>query len=480
MALLGRVFGLSRSLELWVDELVYTKLSATVSHGHLPNLFGVPFFLHPPGGFIIYGAIIKIFGISGSTMSMVYDLRWVSVVLGAVTVGLAFLLVRRITSSGIAWMCAVFLAFDPFIIRNNGRVFLETPAVIFIVGGYLLLAGGLHKSHARPSRAVLIVTGLLFGYAILTKDIFVLMTIVPTIMAGLWRATLPWRGVVVVCCVAVVPYISYIVLISANGLFVLWVKAKETGIERMVGLEQATGFNAPHAPSLLDRMVVQIGQFGTSYILLILCPIVGVVAARSRYPGRRIIGLCALTMGLFGMYAALFGTFEEQYGYGVMISSVLGVGIAFAEIRESRPEREMLLRVSTVMLMVLTIGLGVREEATPDDGFLQVRAWVQARLPAGAHVGVTNSTGQWAFMGDPRFGVWPSATSMWEHKADYVLTQGLPTSEGYGYAKPAMLQWLQANAVAVFRFYGPTNGNTVLWYVRPSLLRQAANAGIGS
>lgn len=480
IALVVRSFGVSRSLELWIDELVYTQLSDTVSHGHLPNLFGVPFFLHPPGAFIVYGAIIKVFGISGTYMSMVYALRWASVLIGSVTLGLVFLLVRRITSSGIAWFCAVLLAFDPFAIRNNGRVYLETPAMIFIMGAYLLLAASLHKAHARPSRAVLIFTGLLFGYGILTKDVFILMTIAPVALAGLWRATMPWRAVAIVCCAALAPYAAYLIVVGADGLFGLWLQAKELGFERIIGLKQTTGFNAPQAPSLVGRMVAQVGQFGTSYILLILCPIVGVIAARSKYPSRRLIGLCALTMGAFGIYIAAFGTFEEQYGFPVMIASVLGIGASYAEIRESRPQREMLLRVSGAVLLVLTIGLGVREEATPDDGLFQVRAWVQTHLPADARVGTTDSTGEWAFMYDRRFGTWFSARAMWQHKADYILTESLPISEGYGFAKPAMLTWLAANADALFRFSGPTNGNTVLWYVKPSLLRQAAQAGIGS
>jgi 4-amino-4-deoxy-L-arabinose transferase-like glycosyltransferase len=479
-AMLVRATGLSRGFELWVDEMVYTDLSNSVSHGQLPNLSGAYFFLHPPGAFLIDGLVIRTFGISGTLMSMVYDLRWVNAVLGSLTVGLAFLVVRRVAGRDIAWLCATLLAFDPFVLRNNSRVFLETPAVVFIVGGYLLIVNGLCANHARLSRLTLVFSGLLFGYGILTKDVFAVMTIVPVILAGFWAATLPWRDVAVICCAAAAPYISYITLVSTDGHYAQWLLAKETGLERMVGLKQTTGFNAPDAPSFLSRLIAEFSQFGTSYVLLVLCPIVAVIAMRSRHAGRRLIGLCALAMGVFGIYTAVFGTFEEQYGYGVMVASVLGIGVAYAELRERRPARATLLRLSCAVLVVLTVGLGIRAEATADDGFLQVRAWVQAHLPPRAHVAVTNSTGQWAFMNDHRFGVWPSASSMWEHKADYILTQSLPTSEGYGYARPEMLEWLESNAKAVFTTSGPTNGATVLWYVKPSLLRQAAKAGIGS
>lgn len=479
-ALAARAIGLSRSFELWVDEMLYTELAKSVSRGQLPNLFGAPFFLHPPGSFLINGAVIRIFDISGSDMSMVYDLRWVSAVLGAVTVGLVFLVVRRVASTGIAWMCAVLLTFDPFVIRNNSRVFLETPATAFIIGGYAVLVHGLYRKHGKISGWTPIFTGLLFGYSIFTKDIFAIMTIVPVILAGFWRDTLRWRDIGIICGAAVAPYASYLTFVGNDGLFSLWLKAKEAGVERMIGLEQATGFNAPHAPSLLSRTIDQVSQFGTSYVLLMLCPVVAVIGVLSQDRSRRLIGLCVMTMGAFGIYTALFGTFEEQYGYGVMVASVLGLGVAYAELRERRPEREAWLRAACIILTVLTVGLGIRAEATPDDGFLQVRSWVQAHLPANAHVAVTDSTGQWMFMDDPRFGDWPSAVSMREHNANYILTQSLPNSEGYDYAKPTMLEWLEAHAVTAFYFSGPTNGNTVLWYVKPSLLQQAAKAGIGS
>jgi 4-amino-4-deoxy-L-arabinose transferase-like glycosyltransferase len=479
-AFAARAVGLSRSFELWVDEMLYTELAKSVSRGQWPNLFGAPFFLHPPGSFLINAAVIRIFDISGSGMSMVYDLRWVSAVLGAVTVGLAFLAVRRVASTGIAWICAVLLTFDPFVIRNNSRVFLETPATVFIMAGYIILADGLCRKRGKLSVWTLIVAGLLFGYGIFTKDYFTIMTIVPVILAGFWRHTLRWRDIGIICGAAAVPYASYLSLVSIDGLFGLWLKAKESGIERMIGLEQTTGFNAPHAPSLVSRTIDQVGQFGTSYVLLMLCPVVAVIGILSQDRSRRLIGLCAMTMAAFGIYSALFGTFEEQYGYGVMVASVLGIGVAYAELRERRPERETWLRASCIILAVLTVGLGVRTEVTPDDGFLQVRTWIQAHLPANAHVAVTDSTGQWMFASDPRFGDWPSAASMREHNANYILTQSLPNSEGYDYANPAMLEWLETHAVAVFHFFGPTNGNTVLWYVKPSLLQQAAKAGVGS
>jgi len=87
-----------------------------------------------------------------------------------------------------------------------------------------------------------------------------------------------------------------------------------------------------------------------------------------------------------------------------------------------------------------------------------------------------------AFTHDPRFGVWPSASLLAQHDADYVLTQSLPTSQGYGYTTPAMLDWLAGHAIPVISVSGPTNGTTVLWAVPGSpgsALKVAAQQAIG-
>ena len=85
----------------------------------------------------------------------------------------------------------------------------------------------------------------------------------------------------------------------------------------------------------------------------------------------------------------------------------------------------------------LVVLLGVRAETTVDDGFEQTRLWVQTNLPADARVSVTNSTGEFAFASDPRFGVWPSAPLMEANGAEYILTQSHPTEQGYGWRSPA-------------------------------------------
>jgi O-antigen/teichoic acid export membrane protein/4-amino-4-deoxy-L-arabinose transferase-like glycosyltransferase/glycosyltransferase involved in cell wall biosynthesis len=474
-----RAVGATRSFELWVDEMLYAELGRSVSLGQLPNLPDGPFFLHPPGAFLLEGAVIRLFGLAGDSMTLVLQLRWLTVVLGAVTVALAFLLVRRLAGPGLAWVAAVVLAFEPFVLRNNSRVFLETPAVATALGGMLVLVVELTRGRGSPRLPVLVVAGLLLGFAVLTKDVIALYAVAPALLAALWRHTLPRRTVVVLLAAAPLPYALYLGVLLLTGHLVDWWNQKMGGFARAFGAAQDTGFNAPGSPSLVGRLLDQVAQFGSSYVLLLACPLAGLLACWSRLPERRLVGLAALCMGGFGIYSATFGTFEEQYGYPVMIAGVVAVAVVGAEYLERRPWRMPVVATVGALFTGLVVALGVRAETTVDNGFEQARVWVQANLPADASVSVTNSTGEFAFASDPRFGVWPSAPLMYANGVDYILTQSHPTSQGYGYAQPEMLEWLAANAQPAFRADGPTNGSTVVWHVNPEVIAQGAQQDVG-
>jgi hypothetical protein len=321
--------------------------------------------------------------------------------------------------------------------------------------------------------------GLLMGYGILTKDIFAICTFGPVVVATAWRRTLRVRDALVLVTGMVLPYIAYLVTVSMQGLLSDWVFAKTNGAQRMIGVEKSTGFSAEGSPDLATRLLDQLTHFGTSYVLLVLCPVAGALICFSARPVRRLVGLTALSLGVFGVYSAAFGTFEEQYGYGVIIASVLAVAVLAAEVTEKRPKFRRAVMILGVGFVGSTMMLGLRAEATIDNGYAQVGQWVRDELPTDAKVSVTNSTGEFAFADDPRFGVWPSAPLMQENGVRYILTQSLPTSQGYGYAQPQMLTWLAGTATPLFRVEGPTNGATTLWLVDPAQLEKAAIGGVG-
>jgi len=474
-----RALGLERGFELWVDEMLYVRLGESVSNGMFPTLPDGPFFLHPPGYFLLEAGVIKVFGIFGDIIDVTLQLRWLNGVLGAVTVGLGFLLVGHLATKTAAWLTAVLLAFEPFILRNNSHAFLETSAMVPALAGMLLLVGAREPGSRARWFLRLMAAGLLFGCSILCKDFFFICTLAPVLAAVVWKKTLPWREALVLTVFGVLPYASYLLVVAAGGHFSDWVWAKTHGLVRMSGVEKTTGFTSEGSPSLVSRLIEQSGHFGTSYLLLGLCPLVGLILCFSHHAGRRLVGLGGLALGAAGVYSAAFGTFEEQYGYGVMVAGALCSVIVVVELKERHHRARRTLGVVSVCFVALTVVLGLRTELTVDNGFVRSNDWVQANLPAAARISVTNSTGHFAYLDDPRFGIWPSAPLMKQNGASYILTQSKPTSQGYGYANPTMLAWLKEHARPLVSTPGPTNGETTIWFVEPADLEQAAMTNIG-
>lgn len=481
IALGVRAIGLLQAFELWVDEMLYAQLGQSLTDGGLiPRLPDGPFFLHPPGFFLVEAGVINIFGLTGDSVEMVMQLRWLNAVLGALTVGLAFLVVRAAGSRNAAWVTAGLLSFEPFVLRSNSHVFLETLAMAAVIAGLAIVVVQL-KSHALSlNRPLLVCAGLIFGFAILTKDFFALCTVVPVVAAVVWRQTIRLHDAAIILAGAVVPYLFYMTVVVAQGMLPNWIQAKESGVRRLIGLDVFTGFTAEGAPSLLLRLFDNLSHFGTSYLLLGLCPLAAAFLCFSLHPERRLIGLMGLALGIYGLYSAFFGTFEEQYGYAVMIAAVLNAALLGVEILERRPDFRIPVITAGMVLMLLTTILGIQLETSTDNGFVQAKRWVSQNLPADARVSVTNSTGELAFEDDPRFGIWPSAELMQENGADYILTQSLPTSQGYGYMQPAMHKWLETYATPVFQQQGLTNGATTIWRIDDSMLDRGVREGVGT
>jgi len=325
----------------------------------------------------------------------------------------------------------------------------------------------------------LLAGGLLLGCAVFTKDAFAFFAVAPVVAAVVWRRTLRFREAAVVVVGAVVPYTIYLVVAAETGYLGQVVRAKVAGVWRLVGTDDFTGFNAPGAPSLVGRLIAQVEHYGTSYVILMLCPLAGLVAACSARRERRLLGLVAMATGAYGVYMVAFGTAEEQYAYPIMIAGVTAMAVGTRMVLDRLPR----LRTATISLVVIfllaELALGARQELTRDDSLLTFRSWTAKYLPPKVKVGATNGASGYAFADDPRFGPWPTARLLELRDARYVLTFDLPTRQGYTLATTELLDWLQADATPVFRTHGPTNGDTVLWYVDPKALALAAIQGVG-
>ena len=176
----------------------------------------------------------------------------------------------------------------------------------------------------------------MFGVALVTKDMTAVATVLPLVLAGLWRRTAPWETVRRTLMVVPVPYLAYLAVVAVSGLLPDWWAEKVGGVLRMIGVNQETGFNAAPGADLTARLIDMVTRFGTSYVLLGLGLFAGLAAAFSAVPARRMVGLVAATTGALGIYSVVGGAAEEQFGYYVVVTSVLALGAMWPDLADRR------------------------------------------------------------------------------------------------------------------------------------------------
>ena len=473
LAFAVRALGLGTANDVFIDEVTYASLADQVASGHLPSTAGEPFFLHPPASFVLNALVIKIVGVHGDAMDLALQLRWVNAVLGSITVVLVFLLVRRLAGRWVGPAAALVLAFDPFVLRLDGRLMIEPVAGLGVVAGWLLLVRALQDDPERPR---VWPAGLAFGLALVSKDMTAVFTVLPLLVAVLWRRTVSWTTVRRMLPTLVLPYLCWLVVVTVAGLAPAFAEQKATGFLRMIGVIQETGFNSAPNADLVGRLVEMVTRFGTSYVLLALCPVVGLVAALSADRVRRLVGLMALAAGLLGAYCVVGGAAEEQFGYYVVLAAVIATPVAVLELI-ARWSRLRVPLITAAVLFGLAGGfLGVHARTTQDDGLVEARAYLD-QLPAGSEVALTSVTGEFALLPHQDWTVAPSLASLDATGARYVLTQSYPLSQGYGYSDPKLLDWLAAHATPVFTTTGPTSGDTTVWRLDRAALDEAVASG---
>ena len=173
--------------DLYGDEVVYADLGRSVISGGFPSFEGQIFFLHGPAFFYLEAGWARLVGNQPGLMAWVYEMRTLNALLAAATAVVVVLLGTRVSSLRSGAVAGLLFALDPFCIRQNDRVLLETVADAVGNAG----VPGVHLADraaaVTPRLAARGRAGLLFGCAVLTKDEGALLTVLPLLVAAVFR-----------------------------------------------------------------------------------------------------------------------------------------------------------------------------------------------------------------------------------------------------------------------------------------------------
>lgn len=473
-----RLVNVGRSADLFVDELIYRQLGVSAGQGGFPSTSEGLFFLHPPGYFYVEAGWGRLVGTSPDVVSGVYQDRLVNAFLGAATAVLVLLLVSRAGSRTGGVVAALLFALDPYIIRQNDRVMLDTQTVLFVLAGYLVLLTLAREPLPGRPRLCALAAGLLFGLALLTKDHSALITVLPLLLALLLGWGPPRRLLLITLGAGIVPYALYVALTGLFGHFPPFWYDKSHGAARLVGIVQESGFHAAGTPSLTSRLIDQVTTFASTYALLLLGPVALLVLLRRQDPVLRMLGLFQLCAGLTLTFALAHGTLEEQALYLLIVPTVVALGAALGVAMEHfrRPAGRRVLRsvllVALVGFLTATVTFAsvsyAKVHTGRDDGYARLRGYMDRHVPVGSAViaadgGASGGISSWALRDRYVLGDWVTPEARTRAFARYLVIPWKVIDQGYGTMEARTARRLAKQGHLVFAFHGRTYGTLALY-----------------
>lgn len=463
MALRG--FNITRSFDVFVDEITYVRISDTAINTFRLELYGEPFLLHPPAFFFLEGAFLKLVNAPDDLIPRIYTARYLNVGLAGLSAGVLFLLVARITRWGWGLLAAGLFALDPFIIRINSQNLLDTAAIFWVLVGYWCLITGLDTQTGALSKTRILIVGVLFGLAVLTKDMMLCLTVLPLGMLFVVNWSLRRRVSVAISVVTAAVYGLYPLLILLSGDWDAFADQKLRGLSRLAGLVKETGFNREHGPSFFDKLIAKLGEFGVTYVLIGLGVFAVLLLLARRDKLMRIVA--AWSVGAYALlgYCIGIGTLEEQFFYylivPVVLTDVLALAVVFGIIKHPILSRLLSLAVSVAIIaaLALTAREWVLRHFTPDNAYETVYDYLKSHLPPERNIAATSETAQFLFSGyaGPPWGSWHGIEELVEHHPDYVLVSYQQVEWDYGKQARPFMNWVHRYGQLVYNADFRTN-----------------------
>jgi len=481
-ALATRLYRIEGAYEIHVDEVSYADTATVVAQGGGLTMFGIPFHLHPPGYFVLLAIWEKALGLVGITepdrFAQVLHLRPVGAVLGSLTCVIVTLLVARLVGRVPAALAGLVLALDPFANRWDSRVFLEAPAAFFGAVAISCLVAVVRRE--RPRGRLVVGAGLAVAACTLCKEPYAFLSVLPPLALFVTGRLARRRDTGTILGVAVACNVGLLAALAVAGELGDWWTEQGSGLMRLIGADQQTGYNAPGAQSASSSFADQLGSFAPSVALALLgalsCALVILPALPKLWrhrrledpqlAGRIVTSLWTGCAFAYVGYAFCFGTFEEQNVSMLLAPAATGLGVLLGLIMKRRTGVRW---AAAITIVAVLLGAGsatwLRVHTTRDDSYLRLHHWFSANVPLDARIAMTEETGQFLF-GDYDVDGATTMAELDEDQVDFVLLSSELVERGYGTATTEFRSALRRRATLVFTSSGQSLGRLEVWDVR--------------
>jgi 4-amino-4-deoxy-L-arabinose transferase-like glycosyltransferase len=473
-SLLLNTFRIDRAPDVHGDEIMYWQAGVNVATtGRLTWLNDVPIWVHPPLYFLVEGVVASIVPVERDVFEGIATLRLVGALFGALTTVALFALVHSAFGRGAAALAAVLFLSDPFVVRICRRVMLETQMVLLVVLGLWLAYRW--RDRLRAGRLALV--SVPFGLALLTKEIAIVpLAALPLFAAVRRRWSLLGRSVLVMA-LGLVIWSAYPAWAAATGSWEEFRAAKLLGAERLAGVVPTTGWRSPpislenagkaalhrdlqNLPrvSLADALRKNLGQYASSYLLITLASLLGVMLCRgSRDDGPWFLASWYGATAAFLAIGALLGTVHVQFAYLILPAACAVCGAGLAPRRAGDWMRigvTAAIVTFAVVRWVWLFGVGT------DDSYRRLAQFLDDNVPAGSLVNSSQPVGiepasRWLFPHHRLVAIRKPA-ELERRGVRWAILSSKDVWGGYGRMNAEYVDWLREHGKVVFRAHGNT------------------------
>jgi len=518
------IFRIEQAPDVFTDEIIYTRAGIrTAGEGALVWDSGDAFLIHPPLYFIVEAIYFTFAGNpytplydAGDIFANVFSARQINAFLAGLTATLLYFFGKRLHSDKLGLLLALIFSLDPFVLRINRRAMLETMAGLLVTAGLAMYfihsmpaparrASMAHLFNSLLPKPGLIIAGLLFGLALLTKElafIGILTVILFAIYEFIVNLLLPRRSTVpnhflvnliqsifpafVVISIAGSTYFLYPLWALRIGEWAGFSQEKILGAKRLLGLVQLTGWNRPGF-SLLDYLFQRLVDYGSSYALIALGGLATLglfIWARHLRPARLLIAWGVTLYPIFA-FITIAGSGNDQFFYFLLVPAIILVGYASVTVSELKKVRLPFQHVSQyfarklplaerfvpLLLLLLVMPYDVFQWWTKyaigeDNGYAKFTQFAKSKLPPLEPLNATGDPVKFHYFFPSRL-ILDAETPQEAIKENVHYFSLAPKDVRYRYGEtsPELAAWIQKEGKLLFTYNGDSYGDIYLYYV---------------
>jgi len=354
LALFVNGFRHSVTPDIHIDEMIYASTGQDVATGKGLTVQGMPFFWQPPLFFLVEAPLINLAGLgNGGVMDVALQMRLLNAGLGAATALGLFWLGWRLRGMWTGWAMALLYISDPFVVRVTRRLYIEPFAAMWV----LFALWFCWSSSGRWTWKRRAIAGLLFGLALLSKELTFFALGVPIL---LWlRKEMSWKEPAGIIGFAALTYGIYPAWAYAVGWGNQFLSLKQFQYDRLVGVFQYTGWNRPGV-SFTQALAVNAADYWTSYLCILLAlPALVILWLRKDRQSRFLSSWLLVTI-VFFVGLVKFGTLNDQFFYYLMIPVLASVAYVYSfNLPRLASEARRAWRRGDAVNLVYNINLGL-------------------------------------------------------------------------------------------------------------------------